>query len=259
MHNLNELITYQPAANALAGRNILITGAGDGIGRAAALSFAQHGATVILLGRTEAKLESVYDEIEASGALQPVIVTLDLDTATHQDYQNLNNEIIENLGELHGLLHNAGILGEMKPLAQYSEDTFSRVMNINVTSNFLLTKALLPAMQLADNASVVFTSSGVGRKGRAYWGSYAVSKFAIEGLMQTWADEFEGTSNIRANSLNPGATQTAMRRQAYPGETPSNNPSAEEIMGAYLFLMSNESIGINGAQLNAQALKTPKQ
>lgn len=252
MHNLSELIHYKPSANALAGRNILVTGAGDGIGRAAALSFAQHGATVILLGRTEAKLEAVYDEIESKGGAQPVIATLDLDTATHQDYQNLNAEISQNLGALHGLLHNAGILGEMKPLAQYNEDTFARVMNINLTSNFLLTKALLPALEQADDASIIFTASGVGRKGRAYWGSYGVSKFAIEGLMQTWADEFEGTSNIRANSLNPGATQTAMRRQAYPGETPSNNPTAEEIMGAYLFLMGPESIGVNGQPLNAQ-------
>ena len=259
MHNLNELIHYQASANALAGRNILVTGAGDGIGRAAALSFAQHGATVILLGRTEAKLEAVYDKIESNGGAQPVIATLDLDTATHQDYQNLNHEIAENLGALHGLLHNAGILGEMKPLAQYNEDTFARVMNINVTSNFLLTKALLPSLQLAEDASVIFTSSSVGRKGRAYWGGYAVSKFAIEGLMQTWADEFDGTSNIRANSLNPGATQTAMRRQAYPGETPSNNPTAEEIMGAYLFLMSRDSIGVNGEQINAQLVKTSSE
>ena len=252
MHNLSELINYKPSADALAGRNILVTGAGDGIGRAAALSFAQHGATVILLGRTEAKLEAVYDEIESKGGAQPVIATLDLDTATHQDYQNLNAEISQNLGALHGLLHNAGILGEMKPLAQYNEDTFARVMNINLTSNFLLTKALLPSLEQADDASIIFTASGVGRKGRAYWGSYSVSKFAIEGLMQTWADEFEDTSNIRANSLNPGATQTAMRRQAYPGETPSNNPTAEEIMGAYLFLMGAESIGVNGQPLNAQ-------
>ncbi|MDG1937862.1 MAG: SDR family NAD(P)-dependent oxidoreductase, partial [Pseudomonadales bacterium] len=146
MHNLSELINYKPSANALAGRNILVTGAGDGIGRAAALSFAQHGATVILLGRTEEKLEAVYDEIESKGGAQPVIATLDLDTATHQDYQNLNAEISQNLGALHGLLHNAGILGEMKPLAQYNEDTFARVMNINLTSNFLLTKALLPSL-----------------------------------------------------------------------------------------------------------------
>jgi NAD(P)-dependent dehydrogenase (short-subunit alcohol dehydrogenase family) len=259
MHNLNELIHYKPAAKALAGRNILITGAGDGIGRAAALSFAHYGATVILLGRSEAKLEAVYDEIESSGGEQPVIATLDLDTATHQDYLNLNNEIIENLGALHGLLHNAGILGEMKPLAQYSEDTFARVMNINLTSNFLLTKAVLPSLELADNASIIFTSSSVGRKSRAYWGSYAVSKFATEGLMQTWADEFEGTSNIRANSLNPGATQTSMRRQAYPGETPSDNPTAEEIMGAYLFLMSADSMSVNGEQLNAQINKETKK
>ena len=147
----------------------------------------------------------------------------------------------------------------MKPLAQYSEDTFARVMNINLTSNFLLTKAVLPSLELADNASIIFTSSSVGRKSRAYWGGYAVSKFATEGLMQTWADEFEGTSNIRANSLNPGATQTSMRRQAYPGETPSDNPTAEEIMGAYLFLMSADSVSVNGEQLNAQINKETKK
>lgn len=252
MHDLTKLINYQAKPAALSGRNILVTGAGDGIGRAAALSYAQHGATVILLGRTESKLAAVYDEIEAAGGSQPVIVALDLDTASAQDYQNLNQEICQNLGALHGLLHNAGLLGEMKPLAHYDQETFTRVINVNLTSNFLLSKALLPALDLADNASMVFTSSGVGRRGRAYWGAYGVSKFAVEGLMQTWAEELADTSNIRVNSLNPGSTRTVMRKQAYPGESPENNPLAGDIMGAYLFLMTDESMGINGQALNAQ-------
>ncbi len=252
MHDLNQLISYQAAPNLLADKNILITGAGDGIGRAAALAYAQHGATVILLGRNEDKLAAVYDDIETSGGPQPVIVALDLEQASSQDYNNLNQEIIESLGGLHGLLHNAGLLGEMKPLAQYSEETFSKVINVNLTSNFLLTKALLPAMQCADSASIVFTSSGVGRKARAYWGAYAISKFAVEGLMQTWADELDETSNIRCNSLNPGATRTRMRQQAYPGETPDKNPLADDIMGAYLFLMGADSHTINGLAINAQ-------
>ena len=107
-------------------------------------------------------------------------------------------------------------------------------------------------MQCADSASIVFTSSGVGRKARAYWGAYAISKFAVEGLMQTWADELDETSNIRCNSLNPGATRTRMRQQAYPGETPDKNPLADDIMGAYLFLMGADSHTINGLAINAK-------
>lgn len=255
MQDLTALMQYQAAPQLLAGRNILVTGAGDGIGRTAALTFAQHGATVILLGRTEAKLETVYDEIEAAGGPQPVIVTLDLDSANRQDYLNLNNEIIESLGALHGLLHNAGILGEMKPLAQYEEDTFKRVLNTNVTSHFLLTQALLPSLTNANDASIVFSSSSVGHKGRAYWGAYAISKFAIEGMMQTWAEELADTSAIRVNSLNPGATRTRMRKQAYPGENPENNPLPADIMGAYLFLMGADSLSINGMALDAQPRK----
>lgn len=247
-----ELAQYQAPEQLLAGRNILVTGAGDGIGKAAAISFARHGATVILLGRTEAKLEAVYDEIESAGGPQPVLVALDLDTASRQDYLNLNDEIIQNLGALHGLLHNASILGEMKPLAQYDENTFKQVLNINLTSNFLLTQALLPALANAEDASVVFSSSSVGRQGRAYWGAYSVSKFATEGLMQTWADELSDTSTIRVNSLNPGATRTKMRKQAYPGETPENNPEPAQIMPAYLFLMGSDSIGVTGQALNAR-------
>eukprot|EP01132_Coremiostelium_polycephalum_P023827 gene23827-28476_t len=110
----------------------------------------------------------------------------------------------------------------------------------------MLTSTLLPLLKLSQDASVVFTSSSVGRKGRAYWGAYGVSKFATEGLMQTLADELDNVAPVRANSINPGATRTSMRAQAYPGENPTDNPTPEEIMPVYLYLMGPDSTGING-------------
>lgn len=127
-----------------------------------------------------------------------------------------------------------------------------RVMQVNVNAAFMLTHAMLPLLKLSADASVVFTSSGVGRKGRAYWGAYAVSKFATEGLMQVLADELDGMGSARANSINPGATRTSMRLQAYPAENPQNNPLPEDIMPLYLYLMGPDSIGVNGQALDAQ-------
>jgi len=254
MHDLTKLNTYRAKENLLAGKNILITGAGDGIGQAMALSYAKHGATVILLGRSEKKLETVYDSIEASGGAQPAIVPFDLAITDEARYVELAQKISDNIGGLHGLLHNAGQLGELKPLAQFDAEKFHHLLDVNLFSNFLLTKALLPALNATDNASVIFTSSGVGRKPRAYWGAYSVAKAATEALMQVWADELESTTGIRVNSINPGATRTAMRAQAYPAESPTSNPSAEEITGAYLFLMGDDSVGVNGQQLNARPM-----
>ena len=255
MHDLKDLINYRANENVLQGKNILITGASDGIGRAAALSYAQHGATVILLGRNEEKLTAVYDEIESRGGPQPAMMPLDFTTAGDAAFRLLAEQIDEQIGSLHGLLHNAGMLGQIKPLAQTSSNDFEQLLKVNLSCNFSLTKALLPALQRAEQASLVFTSSGVGRQGRAYWGGYAVAKFGVEGLMQVWADELGEASNVRVNSLNPGATCTAMRRQAYPAEPPSDNPSPDDIMGAYLFLMSDDSLAVNGHALDAQKKK----
>jgi NAD(P)-dependent dehydrogenase (short-subunit alcohol dehydrogenase family) len=253
MTDLNQTAQHYTATkDLLKGRTILITGAGDGIGAAAAIAFAAHGATVILLGKTVAKLESVYDIIEAAGHPQPAIYPMDLRGATEDDYEQLATTIEENFGQLDGLLHNASILGEKKAIAQISLKSWNDVLQVNVTSAFLLTKALLPLLDKSPDASIVFTSSGVGRKSRAYWGTYAISKFATEGLMQTLADELENTSKIRVNSINPGATNTAMRRNAYPGEHPDTNPTADKIMPAYLYLLGPDSHGITGQALNAQ-------
>jgi NAD(P)-dependent dehydrogenase (short-subunit alcohol dehydrogenase family) len=243
---------YSCAPRALEGRNILVTGATAGIGRAAALAYAEHGATVLLLGRSEERLAEVYDAIEAQGAAQPAAIPFDLARDDEGGFLNLADVIGEQFDHLDGLLLNAGILGERRPLAQASWSRFQEVMQVNVNSQFLMLKALMPLLEAAPAASVVFTSSGVGRRGRAYWGAYAVSKFATEGLMQVAAAETENTTSLRVNALNPRATNTAMRRSAFPGEEPQSNPDPQALMRAYLYLMDDASRAVSGVSFDAR-------
>ncbi len=243
---------YQPTATLLKDKIILVTGAGDGIGKTAALSYAQHGATVILLGRTLQKLESVYDEIEKQGLAQPAIFPLNLEGAAEHDYEAMFDSINNEFGRLDGLLHNAGELGPRTPMAQYPLGEWQKILQVNLTAPFMMTKALMPLLEKSDSASVVFTSSSVGRKGRAYWGAYAVSKAGCENMMQTFADEYDNNDNLRFNSINPGATHTAMRTQAYPAENPATLATPKDIVKAYLFLMGDDSKDVNGQQIDAQ-------
>ncbi len=243
---------YSPPSDLLQDRIILVTGAGDGIGKVAATNYAAHGATVILLGRTVSKLEAVYDAIESAGSPQAIIFEMELLTASEEDYRGLADAIDQQFGRLDGLLHNASILGQRGPIETTQAQEWQDVMQVNVNAQMMLTQALLPLLQAAPKASIVFTSSGVGRTGRAYWGAYSVSKFATEGLMQVLADELENTSNIRVNSLNPGATRTAMRASAYPAEDPGTLPTPQDIMPAYLYLMGDDSEAVNGQALNAR-------
>ncbi len=245
------MFNYAAPVDLLKGRTILVTGAGRGIGAEAARSYAALGATVLLLGKTEKRLNAVYDEIVTAGHPEPVVIPLDLEKASTEAYQELAAMIEAEFGHLDGLLHNASILGPRTPLEQLAGDNFAKVMQINVNAMFMLNSAMIPLLRLSKDASVIFTSSSVGRKGRAYWGAYAVSKFATEGLMQVMADELDDTS-IRANSLNPGATRTDMRAHAYPGENPLNNPTPAEIMPLYLYLMGPDSTGVTGQAFNAQ-------
>ena len=242
---------YQAQPELLKDKLILVTGAGDGIGRAAALDYARHGATVILLGRTVSKLEKLYDEIAASGAPEAIIHPMNLQHAKEEDYLQLGDTLLEQYGRLDGLLHNAATLGPRTPIQFYPLDAWMQVMQVNVKAPYLLTRSLLPALLAAPQASVIFTSSSVGRKGRAYWGGYAVSKFAVEGMMQILADELKQTSAVRVNSIDPGATRTAMRKAAYPAENPLNLPTPESRLALYLFLMGNDSQGVTGQALNA--------
>lgn len=243
---------YTPSDKALAGKTILITGASDGIGRSAALSFAAHGATVVLVARNVEKLEKVYDEIEASGGPQPAAIPFDLSQAAEEPFIALADVVEEQLGRLDGLLLNASILGQRRAIEQSAWNDWRDVMQLNVNSQFLMAKSFMPLLRQAPSASVVFTTSGVGRTGKAYWGAYAVSKFATEGMMQVLASETENTSDIRVNCINPGATNTAMRRAAYPAEEPGTNPSPDAIMRSYLYLMDDVSGERSGCSFNAQ-------
>lgn len=233
---------------ALQGRVILITGASSGIGRAAALHCAEQGATVILVGRDVKKLEAVYDAIEAAQLPQPAIFELNLKTANEQHYSALAKVIGEEFGQLDGLLHNAGELGQLCPVEQISPAIWQEVLQINLTGTFLLTRALLPLLRKSKAGRILFTSSSVGRRGRAFWGVYAVSKAGIENLTQTLADELDNTP-IKVNSLNPGATRTAMRAAAYPAEDPATVKSAESIAPVYSYLLS-EQCPWHGQQLS---------
>jgi len=244
--------SYTPATQLLERRVILVTGAGDGIGRAVSLAFAAHGATVILLGRTLRKLESVYDQIVDSGAPVPAIYPMDLEGAVPDDHRELAERIETEFARLDGLLHNAGLLGSLTPLELYDPTEWLRVMQVNLNAPFLLTRACLPLLKRASDASVLFTSSGVGRRGRAYWGAYSASKFAVEGLMQVLADELEENSHVRVNSINPGRVRTAMRAAAYPAENPAELRAPEEIVLPYLYLMGPDSRGVHGEALYAQ-------
>lgn len=243
---------HQPAADALAGKVILVTGAGDGIGRTAAMTYASFGASVVLLGRTRSKLESVFDWIDGHTDTEAVIVPCDLAAFGDENAAALANAIGENFGRLDGLLHNASLLGPKVNIAHYPTDEWQRVFQVNVHGTFLLTRAMLPLLEQAEAASVVLTSSSVGRQGRAYWGAYSASKFAVEGLMQILADEYEHAGRIRFNSLNPGGTRTAMRRSAYPAENPRDVPPPEAHMDLYVYLMSDLSRTVNGQALDAR-------
>jgi len=243
---------YVARPGLLDGRVILVTGAGSGIGRAAALACAAHGATVILLGRTQRKLEAVDDAIRAAGHPPPAISVMDLARAQGPAYYDLVEQVRANWGRLDGLLHNAGILGHRTPIEQYDIATWQQVMHVNLTAPFVLTQVMMPLLRESADASVVFTSSGVGRRGKAFWGAYAVSKFGTEGLAQVLAEETRDATRIRVNCINPGGTRTAMRQAAYPGEHPETRPDPAAIMPAYLWLLGPDSRRVTGGSFDAQ-------
>ena len=236
----------------LQGKTALITGGNTGIGRAVALAAARHGAQLVLIGRNVKRLDAVHGEITALGRAEPAIAPLDLERALARDYDTLAAAVMERYGRLDGLLHNAAQLGTLAPIEHADMQSWCRVLHVNLTAAFALTQVLLPALRASSDASIVFTSSSVGRRGRANWGAYAVSKFGIEGLSQVLADELTGTSAIRVNAINPGATRTVMRRQAYPGENAESIAEPASIVSSYLWLLGPASRGVSGQSLDCQ-------
>lgn len=251
------MLDYLPHKNLLKNRVILVTGAGDGIGRSAAKSFAAHGAHIILLGKTIQKLEHVYDEIVACGAPEPAIVPIDLKGAREVHYDGLAETIESQFGQLDGLLHNAALLGVLSPLEHTPKSIFDDVLQVNLNAAFLLTKALLPLLKKSSQARLIFTSSTVGKEGRAHWGAYSISKFATEGMMQVLADELAHT-DIRINAINPGATKTRLRELAFPAEDQSLLQTPADLMPLYLYLMGKDSQHLHGQSIDAKTFALAK-
>lgn len=245
---------YRPAPDLLKDRVILVTGAGDGLGRAAAKSYAAHGATVVLLGRTIAKLEEVYDEIEQAGGPQPAIFPINLEGAAPKDYEDLANALKEEFGRLDGILHNAAIITNLGPMQMVDIESWYKTMQINLNAPYLLTQACFALLKASEDASIIFTNDRVGRKGKAYWGAYGVAKFAINGFMQTLADELDNVANMRSNCITPVATRTNMRYRVYPAEDQSTLPEPDALMHTYLYLMGPDSRDVNGQDLDAEPL-----
>ena len=246
------MFTYSARPDLLTGKTILVTGASSGLGRAAALSYARHGATVLLLGRNLDKLERVYDEIETAGGPQPALMRLDLETAGEAEYQEVADIVANEFGQLDGLLHSAAVSASILPLQFVTLSSWNKLLQVNLTAAFALTKACLPVLQQAPHASVVFTSSRAGRETRAYWGPYAIAKHGVETLMEIFHHELATTSRIRVNSLNPGPCATALRKVIFPSEDPADAVQPETLMPLYLYLMGDDSLHENGGRFDAQ-------
>jgi NAD(P)-dependent dehydrogenase (short-subunit alcohol dehydrogenase family) len=246
-----DAATFKPTRDFLSPRVILVTGSSSGIGRAVALALAAAGATVVLTGRNAKRLEAVYDEIQRQGSPTPAYLPLDLEHAVAQDYDALVDAIGTEFGRLDGLLHNASILGTRSPIAHHDVPTWCKTLHVNLTATFALTQVCLPLLEAAPDGSLLFTTSSVGRQGRAYWGGYAVSKGGTETLAQVLAHEYEG-QRLRVNTINPGAVRTAMRALAYPAEDATLLTSPEQITATYLYLLGPASVGVTGQRFDCQ-------
>jgi NAD(P)-dependent dehydrogenase (short-subunit alcohol dehydrogenase family) len=243
---------YQAPQDLLKERVILVTGAGQGIGRVAALTFAAHGATVILHGRSVKKLEAVYDEIEAAGHPQPAIFPLDLEKAESKDYEGLAGAIRGQLGRLDGILHNAAVAERPQRLEDQTLEQWLTLLRVNLAAPFALTRACLPLLKGSPDASVIMTSETHGHAPAAYWGGFAVAKSGLETLVTIWSQELEIHPNVRINALIPGPVQSPQRSRTHPGEDRRSLPTPESLMPMYLYLMGGDSANVSGKILSAQ-------
>lgn len=238
------------AADALKGRVILITGAGDGLGRATALAAAHCGATVILLGRTIKKLEATYDLIEKAGYAMPGIVPMNLNGAAWNDHQVVAETLEAEFGRLDGLVHCATHFTGFMRLADILPKDWLDGVQTNLTAAYVLTRSCLPLLEKSTDASVVFVTDTAGRTPKAYHGVYGITKAAIEAMSTTFALDSAGTHpGLRFNTFHPGPMRTAVRVKGYSGETGMANPGPEPAAQRLVWLLSNASQGLSGKAL----------
>lgn len=238
---------YHPAPGTLNGRVILITGAGDGLGRATAVEAAKAGATVILLGRTIKKLEATYDAIEQAGGPRPGIVPLNLNGATWNDHLTVAETLEKEFGRLDGLVHCAAHFLGFARLAEMAPKDWMDGVQTNLTAAYVLTRSCLPLLEKSSDASVVFVSDSSGRSAKAYHGVYGITKAALEAMSSTWAQETAlSHPQLRFNSYNPGPMRTAIRVKGYAGETVHETPPPDAAARRLLWLLSDASRGVSG-------------
>ncbi len=243
---------YLPRPDLLSGRVILVTGASAGLGRAASLAFARHGATVALLARDEAKLEAVYDEIVAAGGAEPAMFPYDLAAADDRSLETLAGTLTHHLGRLDGLLHSAHQFFSLTPLNLQTLEQWQTLMRVNLIAPFALTRACMPLLLQAPDASVLFTGETHGHAPSAYWGGYAVAKSGLETLTHIWSDELARNENLRINTLIPGPVATTLRARTYPGVAAETLPTPEALMPWYLYLMGEDGRSVRGQTVECQ-------
>jgi len=243
-------MNYSASATLLKDHIILVTGAASGIGAAVAKTYAQHGATIILLDKNIPAMEQVYDDIIAQKLPQPAIYPLDLKGASIPDYDELAANIHDNFGRLDGLVHCAASLGQIAPVQHQDPTTWLETLHINLSAPYFLTRACLPLMQKYDHASIIFTTDS--HKDTAYWAGYGISKAGIESLSKQLADELESDGRVRVNCIDPGKVRTELYARIFPAIDPSSIPNADDITSPYLYLMGQDSITTNGEIIKAQ-------
>jgi len=231
----------------LDGQNAVITGGSKGIGKGIAKSYLLQGANVIICGRNELNLKATCNELSDFGEIHYIVA----DISDIKDIHQFEEEIKEHWDNLHVLVNNASILGVRSSIMTYPKDVWDEVIQINLNAQFYVTKALLPSLINTENSSIINVSSSVGRKGKKEWGAYAASKFGVEALTQVLADELSETTT-RVNSVNPGGTRSDMRADAYPDEDPDTLPTPEDISPVFIYLASDESLGVSGQEFDAR-------
>lgn len=231
-------------------KNILITGASKGIGRSLAVNLSKHKANVILLARNEDLLDSLYDEIKEKYNTNPMIIGCDLSQFEEDKAQEIANVVSKNYKCLDALINNASILKKMSSVNDYDLKSWKKVLNVNLTSAFLLSKYLMPLMMDSKLPRIIFTSSGVANKGKAYWGAYSVSKAGIKNLSEILNDELNSLTNFKVFNFNPKETRTEMRALAYPAENPSSVKAPDELINYYLWMLSERSSSSSKTHIN---------